>query len=341
MPDTSVTEKSESLEQLARGCPSRTRSVSAFEVWKSLPRRPKGRSVASSRDAPTIREECLSEADPDYQDRRFSSFDSTASLLVLDRVMSQSGDVSVLTSGRCSTAISPLLSPPHEFKDDLTELFQAKNAFCPLITSRENYLPKSSASLVSTPVSGARTVRRWLKDRREKKKEETRVHNAQLHATVSVASAAAAVAAITAATAAASSPSGRKNEEMAKMDRAVASAAALVAGQCVEAAKAMGANKEHLASVVSSAVNVRMHDDVTTLTAAAATALRGAATLKARGSKGDRNIAAVAHVDLKLDSAAEPLRGIPIPVVEEKSRHRWTLSKFRTTLLLMAPNFSS
>ncbi|KAG8653911.1 hypothetical protein MANES_05G080600v8 [Manihot esculenta] len=74
---------------------------------------------------------------------------------------------------------------------------------------------------------------------------------------------------------------------------AVASAATLVAAQCVEAAEAMGVERDHLASVVSSAVNVRSHDDITTLTAAAATALRGAATLKARALKDVLNVAAV------------------------------------------------
>lgn len=108
-----------------------------------------------------------------------------------------------------------------------------------------------------------------MKDRREKKKEENRTHTAQLHATISVAAVAAAVAAIAAATAASSTPS--KDEKMAKTDMAVASAATLVAAQCVEAAEAMGAERDHLASVVSSAVNIRSHDDITTLTAAAAT----------------------------------------------------------------------
>lgn len=114
---------------------------------------------------------------------------------------------------------------------------------------------------------------RWLKDRKEKKKEETRAHNAQLHAAVSVAGVAAAVAAIVAGTAAASSGSG-KDEQMAKTHMAVASAATLVAAQCVEAAEAMGAERDHLASVVSSAVNVRSAGDITTLTAAAATGIR-------------------------------------------------------------------
>ncbi|KAE9455385.1 hypothetical protein C3L33_12708, partial [Rhododendron williamsianum] len=142
---------------------------------------------------------------------------------------------------------------------------------------------------------GGKTVGRWLKDRKEKKKEETRAHNAQLHAAVQVAGVAAAVAAITAATAATSGAG--KDKQMAKTDMAVASAATLVAAQCVEAAEAMGAEREHLASVVSSAVNVRSAGDIMTLTAAAATALRGAATLKARALKEVWNIAAVIPVE--------------------------------------------
>ncbi|KAG2402797.1 VAN3-binding protein [Vigna angularis] len=59
----------------------------------------------------------------------------------------------------------------------------------------------------------------------------------------------------------------------------------------------MGAERDHLASVVSSAVNVRSHDDISTLTAAAATALRGAATLKARALKEVWNINAVTPLE--------------------------------------------
>lgn len=123
---------------------------------------------------------------------------------------------------------------------------------------------------VST-AGGGKTVGRWLKDRKEKKKEETRAQNAQLHAAISVAGVAAAVAAMAAATAAASSSS--KDEHMAKTDMAVASAATLVAAQCVEAAESMGAERDQLASVVSSAVNVRSAGDIMTLTAAAATGM--------------------------------------------------------------------
>jgi hypothetical protein len=173
--------------------------------------------------------------------------------------------------------------------------------------------------------TGPKTVGRWLKDRKEKKKEETRTQNAQVHAAVSVAAVASAVAAVAAATAA-SSPG--KNEQMARIDMAMASAAALVAAQCVEAAEIMGADRDHLTSVVSSAVNVKSHDDIVTLTAAAATgtalkrshpyfcrdsipeftpfsfaALRGAATLKARALKEVWNIAAVLPAEKGASSA--------------------------------------
>ncbi|XP_039160898.1 VAN3-binding protein isoform X2 [Eucalyptus grandis] len=296
---------------------SRTWSVSALEVCKALARhhrRPSSPpppaltsattpSMASSKSVnvsscatPTIKEELMIDEEPIVEDLASSlpanhrfSFNSTAtSQLVLERIMSQS-EVSPLTSGRLSHSSGPLNggggslaedSPPVSPPDDFDDIVK------PLLTGGRSV----TASTVTTP-GGGRTVGRWLKDRREKKKEEARVQNAQLHAAVSVASVASAVAAIAAATAASSS--SRKNEETAKTDMAVASAATLVAAQCVEAAETMGAERDHLASVVSSAVNVRSHDDITTLTAAAATALRGAATLKARTAKEVWNIAAV------------------------------------------------
>ncbi|XVF71870.1 hypothetical protein PTKIN_Ptkin12aG0074300 [Pterospermum kingtungense] len=224
---------------------------------------------------------------------QFSFTSSATSQLVLERIMSQS-EVSPLTSGRLSHSSGPLIndsppvSPSEEF-DDVVKYFRTHNSIQPLFNGS-----RASAGIgngVNTP-SGAKTVGRWLKDRKEKKKEETRVQNAQLHAAISVAAVASAIAAIAAATAASSSTSG-KSEQSTKTDMAVASAATLVAAQCVEAAEAMGAERDHLASVVSSAVNVRSPDDILTLTAAAATALRGAATLKARALREVWNIAAV------------------------------------------------
>nr|KYP73551.1 hypothetical protein KK1_006181 [Cajanus cajan] len=221
-------------------------------------------------NAPVILEDIAGEVEESatVSGNPFSFATSETSQMIMDRIMSHS-EVSPRTSGRLSHSSGPL-------NGSLTD----------------------SPPVSPSEIDDFKTVGRWLKDRKEKKKEETRAHNAQLHAAVSVAGVAAAVAAIAAATAA-SSGSG-KDEQMAKTDMAVASAATLVAAQCVEAAEAMGAERDHLASVVSSAVNVRSAGDITTLTAAAATALRGAATLKARVLKEVWNIAAVIPVEKNL-----------------------------------------
>lgn len=126
--------------------------------------------------------------------------------------------------------------------------------------------PVTHGGKVSSP-GRSKTVGRWLKDRKEKKKEETRVNNAQLHAVVSVAGVAAAVAAM-----ASNNVKILKDDEKGeKFELAVASAATLVAAHCVEVAEAMGVERDQLGSVVGSAVNVKCSDDVLTLTAAAAT----------------------------------------------------------------------
>ncbi|KAF3447324.1 hypothetical protein FNV43_RR12510 [Rhamnella rubrinervis] len=93
-----------------------------------------------------------------------------------------------------------------------------------------------------------KTIGRWLKDQKEKKKQEIRTQNAQLHAAVSVAGVAAATCA------------------------ALASAAALVASHCIEIAEEMGADHDHILTVVDSAINARTNGDIMTLTAGAATA---------------------------------------------------------------------
>ncbi|KAE8730667.1 Forked1 isoform 2 [Hibiscus syriacus] len=287
---------------------SRSWSVSALEVSKALAPHNYHHQLNGSNTAPksasssscttnSIPEDIYGETeelDKSAADitNQFSFTSSATSQLVLERIMSQS-DVSPLTSGRLSHSSGPLIndnsppvSPSEEF-DDVVKYFRTHNSIQPLFNGGR----ASAGNGVNTP-SGAKTVGRWLKDRKEKKKEETRAHNAQLHAAISVAAVASAIAAIAAATAGNSSTSG-KNEHSTKTDLAVASAATLVAAQCVEAAEAMGAERDHLASVVSSAVNVRSHDDILTLTAAAATALRGAAALKARALKEVWNIASV------------------------------------------------
>ncbi|CAN0857154.1 VAN3-binding protein [Linum grandiflorum] len=286
---------------------SRSWSVSALEVSKALAPPPMLRSKSS-----TIQEDIAAELDDGtaFSGNPFSFASSETSQMVMDRILSQSQEVSPRTSGRLSHSSGPLNgsltdSPPVS----PSEIEDVKSCR-PINTNQNNLnfnlLNTHFRTASGTPVGGSanngggKTVGRWLKDRKEKKKEETRAHNAQVHAAITVAGVASAIAAIAAATAASSG----KDEQHAKTDMAVASAATLVAAQCVEAAEAMGAERDHLASVVSSAVNVRSAGDIMTLTAAAATSLRGAATLKARAMKDVWNIAAAIPAERGLGGGA-------------------------------------
>ncbi|CAD6269626.1 unnamed protein product [Miscanthus lutarioriparius] len=266
---------------------SRSWSASAADVSRALAAAPAPAVAAISEDvaAELDADSAAGAGGPPASGTSFSFASAATSQLVLDRIMAPS-EVSPLTSGRLSHSSGPLNgggslsdSPPVSPEIDDTK-------FCRAVSTPK---PQPYAR------GGSKTVGRWLKDRKEKRKEETRAHNAQVHAAVSVAAVAAAVAAVAAATAAASS-SG-KDGRGARTDMAVASAATLVAAQCVEAAEALGADREHLAAAVGSAVNVRTPGDVATITAAAATALRGAATLRARALKEVCNVAAVIPVE--------------------------------------------
>ncbi|GLT49626.1 hypothetical protein SLA2020_231720 [Shorea laevis] len=123
--------------------------------------------------------------------------------------------------------------------------------------------------------------KKWLKEMKLRRKEEERLQRAEVHAAISVAGVAAALAAIAA-------ENSKKDESGTTKEAAVASAAALVAAQCAKMAEAMGAKKEQLSSAIGSAMSGTSASDILTLTAAATTSLRGAATLKARS--GCKNI---------------------------------------------------
>ena len=118
-----------------------------------------------------------------------------------------------------------------------------------------------------------KTMGRWLKDQKERKKQEIRTHNAQLHAAVSVAGVAAAVAALAASNA---SPdmSAAHPKMPSKISTTIASAAALVASHCIEIAEEMGADHNHISTTVNSAINARTNGDIMTLTAGAATGIK-------------------------------------------------------------------
>ncbi|XP_031484099.1 VAN3-binding protein-like isoform X2 [Nymphaea colorata] len=138
------------------------------------------------------------------------------------------------------------------------------------------------------------SIKAWLAEIKRNKKEESRLEKAELHAAISVAGVAAALAAVAAENVRNKSnyePQRRKLHEEKEdgdqdggraRDAVMASAAALVATQCVEVARSMGANKDQLGSMIESALAVKDAGDLITLTAAAATSLRGAATLRAR-----------------------------------------------------------
>ncbi|XP_051137385.1 VAN3-binding protein isoform X3 [Andrographis paniculata] len=178
----------------------------------------------------------------------------------------------------------PLLasdSPPESPRssDEAKELFVLHQALNPEFISNQQLIRNNG--VYRNLIMKRKTMGRWMKDQKERKKQEIRAHNAQLHAAVSVAGVAAAVAAL----AALSVASPEKHKQPSKLSAAFASAAALVASHCIEIAEDMGAEHDHILSVVNSAINARTNGDVMTLTAGAATALRGAATLRARLNK--------------------------------------------------------
>lgn len=175
----------------------------------------------------------------------------------------------------CSPTISPRES------EDLKELFSLHQALNPEFLASQQLLKNG---LCKSIVRG-RTKGRWLKDQKDRKKQEIRSHNAQLHAAVSVAGVAAAVAALAASNAMLPETAASCLNTSSKVSTAIASAAALVASHCIEIAEDMGADHDQILTVVSSAMNARTNGDIMTLTAGAATALRGAAALKARLQK--------------------------------------------------------
>lgn len=117
-----------------------------------------------------------------------------------------------------------------------------------------------------------KTIGRWLKDQKERKKHEIRTQNAQLHAAVSAAGVAAAVAAFAASNALPKTSAAQKKTR-SKTSAALASAAALVASHCIEIAEEMGAHHDHILTVVDSAISARTNGDIMTLTAGAATGI--------------------------------------------------------------------
>ncbi|KAJ8425997.1 hypothetical protein Cgig2_007811 [Carnegiea gigantea] len=125
---------------------------------------------------------------------------------------------------------------------------------------------------------GNGSIKKWLKEMKQKRKEEKRLQKAEVHAAVSIAGLAAALAAIAEET----SKEQLEYQPSPARKAALASAAALVASQCTSVAESMGTKRDQLSSVIGSAMSATSTSDILTLTAAATTSLRGAATLKER-----------------------------------------------------------
>nr|GEV34947.1 hypothetical protein [Tanacetum cinerariifolium] len=182
-------------------------------------------------------------------------------------------------------ADSPPVSPRKS--DEMKELFLIHQALNQDFLSNHQLLKNG----LYRNIMRGRTMGRWIKDQKERRKHELRTHKAQLHAAVSVAGVAAAVAALTASSVTLSNNPTKEQTAQTKAANAIASAAALVASHCIEIAEDMGAENEQILSAVNSATIARTNGDIMTLTAGAATALRGAATLRARLQKGTTTMA--------------------------------------------------
>ncbi|XP_037426959.1 VAN3-binding protein-like [Triticum dicoccoides] len=153
---------------------------------------------------------------------------------------------------------------------------------------RQQHLDATGRSSISCH-RHSNSVTRWYFHHKETathgRKEKARADRAQAHAMVSVAQVSATVAAVTAATS--------FDNQDSKLAAAMASATELLASHCAEAAQLAGAGHEQVSSAVRSAVGVTDPGDLMTLTAAAATALRGAAALKKRVQREARSNASV------------------------------------------------
>jgi hypothetical protein len=132
--------------------------------------------------------------------------------------------------------------------------------FCCLNSKTCVQLPRKMA-----PWSGM-SLKKWVKERRQKRKEHARLHRAEIHAAVSVAGVAAVLAAIAAENALPAGSAGIR-------ETTVASAAALVSEQCAKVAEAAGATRDQVSAAVDATRASTDAGNVFTLTAAAATCM--------------------------------------------------------------------
>ncbi|CAK8564241.1 unnamed protein product [Lathyrus sativus] len=203
------------------------------------------------------------------------------SLVLLDNPMNQFEAISPMsqpTSAGMDDA-DFMSIPPLKSNNDLKSWIWMQQAMHPELNYKSSLRKKWVPWKQILPLKGM-SIKKWFKEMKVKRKEEQRLQRAEVHAAMSIAGVAAALSAI------ASEKSKKESDE--DREAAIASAAALVAVQCAKVAEAMGAKKEDLRSVLGSAMNGTSASDILTLTAAAATSLKGAATLKVRSGCNNR-----------------------------------------------------
>ncbi|KAE8675838.1 hypothetical protein F3Y22_tig00111641pilonHSYRG00042 [Hibiscus syriacus] len=166
-----------------------------------------------------------------------------------------------LSAMELSKALSKTHIPPSNAIDDDDKASSASSVGN--IQTDHSITTASRQSIYKSIVRG-RTMGKWLKDQREEE---------------------AAVAALTASSAMVQEMETTCLKTSSKVSNAIASAATLVASHCIEIAEDMGADHDQILTVVNSAMTARTSGDIMTLTAGAATALRGAAALRARLQK--------------------------------------------------------
>ncbi|MED6149536.1 hypothetical protein PIB30_063505, partial [Stylosanthes scabra] len=171
------------------------------------------------------------------------------------------------------------------------------------LDSAANLKPQLVAGGKMIPSSNSRkmgTIGRWFhhkhnggsgNDMNIKKKDKARLESARVHSAVSIAGLASALAAVAVAQ--------QNGSAHLKLSLALASATELVASHCIEMAQVAGADDGRVASAVKSAVDIQTPGDLITLTAAAATALRGESALRARLPKETKRNASISPYDNK------------------------------------------
>lgn len=168
-------------------------------------------------------------------------------------------------------------SMPQWQSNDLKSWIWMQQAMHPELNYNGSFKKKWPFSWKIPPLKNVQHIKKWVMEMKEKRKEGKRLERAEVHAAVSIAGLAAALAAVAAEKSSLSDQDHDNDRETA-----LASAATLVAAQCAQMAELMGAKREQLSTIIGSAITGTNTADILTLTAAAATSLRGAHALKAR-----------------------------------------------------------